>query len=1114
MFKLWSIRSLLQLWSLATILAIIVIASVASYTNKLFSETQGDLTEKVLPMEDASRKISAVAFSFITRQKQVIASQTIEEINTLIPRETLEAEFNRYLKRIAASVTENERGNAISVSLQEKFQHFLEVDSNLLGLIRRQHELRTQLKKQIKTVDSLEQKIQNRVEAISGRINLQVSRYKREIRQRNPNQQSSNLISERAFRKQDNIQKLSQSVRLNVLRVSYLTQALIQSENTDRLLSLRDNDIKQHNAVLKADVKQLKSLLGDNNELAKMTSWLEQDIGALAQIVVDGKSAIYSLRLQQLQNEELLSIGQQSSITTLKIVTAKLNELSSLLGDKSLKTVNNSTVVADQARWIIIILSLSITIGMLRFISLISQRINGPLDELRSAMHSLSSQEFDTRLKPISGNSEFSILAEDFNLFAENTQHLIHDLDTARESLQTREQHLSAILNSVPEAILTLSADGVIESTNPTAGSVLKANEEVLIGLNLARFFGDGQQMSSVRDLEARLEKSREFQGRDYNGKTFSMWVSLNLVSSAHGDVWVCVISDITEWKRVEAELKVASSELDAILENAMVGIALIKDRVLVRVNNKFEQLFGYDRDVIEGQSTRSLYASEEVYNQSGDDVYSEMQEGGSYVGEVQLARQDGSLFWGIMSGKAIDLNNPIAGSIWLFEDITLQKEKDETLLKLASFDSLTGLPNRNVFNDRIEHAIHKANRSSSRLAIFFLDLDHFKHINDSLGHKAGDTLLREVADRLKTCVREGDTVARLGGDEFTLILEEVRSAQHVAKVADKVLAALSQSYMLDTTEVNISPSIGISLYPADGRDADTLLRNADAAMYHAKNNGRNNFQFYSAEMNAQATKRLAMESSLRRALEQNEFELHFQPQIDLATGRISGAEALLRWNNETWGNVSPAEFVPILEDTGLISTVGEVVIKKAIDGYLSLRDKLDPEFQIAVNLSGRQFQGGQLATFVRTQLEQSGMSAKNLELEITETVLMDDTELAVTTLNDISALGITLAIDDFGTGYSSLSYLKRFPLNVLKIDRSFVRDVTHDDDDAAIVDAILAMSRHLNLKVVAEGVENKEQLAFLQEKNCDRVQGYFFSKPLSLADFSDFIDQHNANLN
>jgi len=1108
-FKQWSIKSLLQLWSFATILAIIVIASVAIYTNRFFTETQNDLTDNVLPMEDASRQINAVSFSFITRQKQVIASASVDEINDLVPRDELEAEFSEQWKIISETVVNNKQGSKIVNSLQDYYQRFLEVDSQLLLLIREQHALRTKLHSQTLSVEHLEQQIQSQVEAISGRINLQVSKNKRAIRlswDNDTNIYNEKLVESVIFNEQDAVQKLSQSMRLNALKISYLTQKLMQSENKDNLRSILENDIRQHESILKSDITLLKNKIRFDYELLVMTESLEADILALISIVAEGADSTYRLRLQLLQNNQLLELGQQRSIGILKFITAKLNQISALVSRQSMQTVSKSALVAERARWIIIILSILITLGMIRFIVSIAQRINRPLAELRSAMHALSSEQFDTRLPITSGKSEFAVLATDFNVFAENTQHLIGDLAEAKDSLQVREQHITAILNGVPEAILTLSATGEIQSTNPAAERVLKVSSESLVGMSLLRFFATGQDVSTVEDIQVQLEHSKEFEGRDYNNKAFSMWLSLNAISSDNDELWVCVISDITAWKQAEENLKKTSSELDAILENAMVGIAYIRDRMLLKVNHKFETLFEYARQEIEGQSSRELYLNEETFEQLGEQAYDILEQGGNFEGVVQLRRKSGETFWCSLSSKAISAEHPNDGSIWLFEDVTVQRESDEKLRQMASVDSLTGLANRVVFNDRLEHAIHKAHRDSTRLAVFFLDLDHFKHINDSLGHKAGDILLREVARRLKGCVREGDTVARLGGDEFTLILEEVRSAQYVAKVAEKVLTAVSQLYMLETTEVSVSPSVGISLYPADGRDVDLLLRNADAAMYHAKNSGRNNFQFYSTEMNAQATQRLTMETSLRRAVDQNELYLHFQPQINLNTGTISGAEALLRWKSEEWGDVSPADFVPILEDTGLINEVGSTVLEKAVEAYLGLKEHLEPDFQMAVNLSGRQFHGGQLSAFVRDLLLETGMQSKNLELEITETVLMDDQALAVTTLNELSALGITLAIDDFGTGYSSLSYLKKFPLNVLKIDRSFVRDVTIDADDAAIVDAILAMSRRLELNVVAEGVETKQQLNFLKDNGCERVQGYYFSKPLDFEAFSTFV--------
>lgn len=423
MFKDWSIQSLLQLWSLATIVAIIVIALISIYTNKIFSETQENLTDSVLPMEDASRQINAVSFSFITRQKQVIASTSLESIDDVIPRKQLEDEFSEQWQRMSEAVVGSVEGYKIVNSLQEYYHRFLDVDSQLLTLIRQQHALHDNLEQHTEMVEELEQKIQSQVEAIAGRINLRVSKNKRAIRQSLENASglhADKLMQSLIFSEQDSIQKLSQSVRLNVLNISYLTQKLLQTENTDNLLNLRDNDIRQHESILNSDIALLKNKLHFDSELLRMTEVLERDILTLMNIIV-GQSSIYHLRIRQLENNHLLVLGQQHSISILKVITAKLNQLSSLVSEQSMKTVNQSTQVAEKARWVIIILSILITLGMIQFIISISRRINQPLAELRSAMHALSSEQFDTRLTVTSGKSEFAVLAEDFNLFAGNT---------------------------------------------------------------------------------------------------------------------------------------------------------------------------------------------------------------------------------------------------------------------------------------------------------------------------------------------------------------------------------------------------------------------------------------------------------------------------------------------------------------------------------------------------------------------------------------------------------------------------------------------------------------------------------------------------------------------
>ncbi|PHS32392.1 MAG: diguanylate cyclase/phosphodiesterase [Methylophaga sp.] len=1108
MYNTWSIKHLLQLWSIVTIVAIILIASLAIYSNEFFATTQKDLTQHILPIENASRQINGLIASFIARQEKMMTSASLDSLNQLDSRKQLEVHFDKNWQQITASVKDSERGIPITGSLHQYYKQFLEIDDQLLELTKYHHRMQIRMEEQGVSAEKLGQQIQNHVEFISGRINLQLSRMKRRARLLKLNEPNLGGDDDDREDNQYSVQKLSHALGLNTLKITSLAQKIRQANNTDSLVSIRGNDIQRYESILNLNIEQLRRQVPGQAELVDMTKILENEIKTLLAIVVKDQDSIYQLRHQQLKNNQLLAVGQKKSISVLEVVMAKLEQLSILVRDKSLKAVTRSAQVAETTRWAILLLSLMIAMGMFAFIRTMSKSINASLTDVRSAMRALSSKKFDTRLEVSAGNNEFAVLAEDFNKFANNNQLLIEDLAKANDDIQSREQHISTILSGVPEVILTLSSNGEIQSSNPAAERVLKANNKALVGLKLMRFFAKGQSIFTLADLQRRLQNSHEFEGVDYNNQPFSMWLSLNSISSEKENLWVCVISDITAWKRAEENLKTTSSELDAILENAMVGIALIKNRIVTRVNTKFEDIFRCDRTAIVGHSSRKLYPTEEIYRTLGDEGHKVLSQGENYVSEIRLLRQDGNLFWGMMSGKAIDASDPHAATIWLFEDITDQRDKDEKLLKLASIDSLTGLPNRSVFNDRLEHAIHQSHRKSVRLAVFFLDLDRFKHINDSLGHKAGDILLCEVANRLKQCVRDSDTVARLGGDEFTLILEDILSIQYVAKIADKVLNVISQTYIIDDTEISISPSIGISLYPADGQSADALLRNADAAMYHAKESGRNNFQFYSSEMNSQAAERLAMQTSLRRAVDQNEFYLNFQPQINLKTGRISGAEALLRWNSSEWGQVSPVQFIPILEDTGLINDVGKMVLRKACEAYLELKDVLEPDFKMAVNLSGRQFNGGQLASIVKNLLEELGMPAKHLELEITENILMGDTNLAVATLMELSDLGISLAIDDFGTGYSSLSYLKQFPLDVLKIDRSFVRDINDDADDAAIVDAILAMSRRLNLEVVAEGVETLDQLAFLQAHDCPRVQGYYFSRPLSFDDFRTFVEK------
>ena len=443
-----------------------------------------------------------------------------------------------------------------------------------------------------------------------------------------------------------------------------------------------------------------------------------------------------------------------------------------------------------------------------------------------------------------------------------------------------------------------------------------------------------------------------------------------------------------------------------------------------------------------------------------------------------------------------------------LVRDITERKLAEEQIAFLAYHDSLTALPNNRLFKDRLEHAISQADRKGKLLAVMFLDLDRFKLINDTMGHSAGDELLKVTSQRLIEAVRKNDSVAinssdlsasvaRLGGDEFTILLEDVDSIQAVAHIAERVIDNVSLPMMLERQEVHISTSIGIAMFPDDGKKADDILQHADTAMYHAKAQGRNNFQFYTESMNKSSVELLALENNLHKAIEQEELCLYYQPQVDVMSGQLVGMEALIRWNHPENGFISPGVFIPVAEETGMISRIGKWVIKEACEQGVRWMEAGYKLHKISVNLSARQLKDENLPSLIEDTMNAAGMPANMLGIELTESAIIIDPDIALIRLQRIKELGVSLSLDDFGTGYSSLSYLKRFPIDTLKIDQAFVRDVKTDHEDAALVKAIIAMAHGLGMDVIAEGVEVKDQLDFLGANGCDSIQGFLFSRPL-----------------
>ncbi|HWS14078.1 MAG TPA: EAL domain-containing protein [Rhodocyclaceae bacterium] len=514
-------------------------------------------------------------------------------------------------------------------------------------------------------------------------------------------------------------------------------------------------------------------------------------------------------------------------------------------------------------------------------------------------------------------------------------------------------------------------------------------------------------------------------------------------------------------------------------------------------VNSAFSRITGYSEAEVAGRKP-SMLSSGRHDRAFYERMWTEIREKGHWQGEIWNRRRTGEVYPEWLTISALrNSRGEVVRYVGMFSDISDRKAAEARIEYLAHYDPLTGLANRALLGDRFNLAIGQAKRSRRRVAVLILDLDRFKKVNDTLGHSAGDTVLQQTAQRLRGCLRQADFVARQGGDEFILLVNDIDMIHDAAHVAQKIIKTMARPIEVQGREIHITPSIGISIYPDDGTDVEVLLKNADIAMYQAKNAGRNNYQFFSQDMNESTFEHLAFESSLRRALDASEFILHYQPQVDLASGRMTGAEALIRWRHPDLGMVSPAQFIPVAEETGLIVPISNWVLRQACTQCVAWQAATGRPTQISVNVSSLQFRHRDFVELVTETLRRTGLDSGSLELELTESVVMHDADAVIAKLFALQEVGVRLAIDDFGTGYSSLSYLKRFPINRLKIDQSFVSDIGRNSDSEAIVEAIISMAHSLRLDTVAEGVETSEQLAFLRGRQCRHMQGYLFSRPL-----------------
>ncbi|MCH9665195.1 MAG: EAL domain-containing protein [Gammaproteobacteria bacterium] len=665
--------------------------------------------------------------------------------------------------------------------------------------------------------------------------------------------------------------------------------------------------------------------------------------------------------------------------------------------------------------------------------------------------------------------------------------------------------------------ILRFGPHGHINGINPFTEQFLGYTNQSIVGHKLVGTLVPKTE-STGRNLDELFRRLR-LHPRKYPQ------LDCELITSHGSRVWVCWViqpifdeqnklleilsigHNITERKSKERKLLLTASVFDYSIEGILITDP---NGHILRVNKAFTQITGFSANSVAGK-TLTIFSSGRHNNRFFDKLWESLKTNGLWQGEIWNRRQSGEMFPAWLNLSVVkNKTGATTHCIGLLTDITDKKLFEQRIQQLAFFDELTQLPNRVLFLDRLSQALVKANREKLLIPLLYINLNRFKAINDSLGHEQGDLLLKLVAERLKHCVRESDTIGRIGGDEFTIIVEPVNNQDEVvriaARIAKSVVETMLRPYDLNGYEAFISANIGIVSYPQDGTNATELMKNADTTVTHAKQQGPNQYLFYESNMNATAMKRMQMATDLHKALEKGEFELHYQPTLDIKSGQINGAEALIRWQHSDMGTIYPLEFIPLAEETGLIIPLSEWIFAEAIRQAKEWHDAGISPFRIAINMSVHNLRSKELLTFIVRMIEEIGVAAESVALELTESIFMADLTDIKSVLTQLDEIGIQLLIDDFGTGYSSLSRLKELPAHTLKIDRSFVYDIPDNGNNKSLVKAMIAMAHSLNMKVIAEGIETKQQLEFLMGQGCDEVQGYLISRPIPAENFKKLI--------